>query len=30
MSGHEIQDEKAIARKMFVQQAAHANGGRFG
>ena len=26
MSGHEIQDQKAIARKMFVQQAAHANG----
>jgi DNA-binding LytR/AlgR family response regulator len=26
MSGREIQDQKAIARKMFVQQAAHANG----
>src|SRR5260370_36019389 len=26
MSVREIQDQKAIARKMFVQQAAHANG----
>jgi DNA-binding LytR/AlgR family response regulator len=26
MSSHEIQDQKAIARKMFVQRAAHANG----
>jgi DNA-binding LytR/AlgR family response regulator len=26
MSAHEIQDQKAIAREMFVQQAAHANG----
>ena len=25
MSAHEIQDQKAIAREMFVQQAAHAN-----
>src|SRR5258708_7875762 len=25
MSAREIQDEKAIAREMFVQQAAHAN-----
>jgi hypothetical protein len=25
MSGHEIQDEKSIAREMFVQQTAHAN-----
>jgi hypothetical protein len=27
MSGPKIQDQKAIAREMFVQQAAHANGG---
>src|SRR5260370_1236933 len=27
MSGAKIQDQKAIAREMFVQQAAHANGG---
>jgi DNA-binding LytR/AlgR family response regulator len=26
MNGREIQDQKAIARKTFVQQAAHANG----
>jgi DNA-binding LytR/AlgR family response regulator len=26
MSGRKIQDQKAIAREMFVQQAAHANG----
>ncbi len=25
MSAREIQDQKAIAREMFVQQAAHAN-----
>jgi hypothetical protein len=27
MSAREIQDEKAIAREMFAQQAAHANAG---
>ena len=26
MSDHEIQDQKAVAREMFVHQAAHANG----
>ena len=30
MSAREIQDQKAIAREMFVQQAAHAKCGRFG
>ena len=25
MSAREIQDQKAVARQMFVQQAAHAN-----